>query len=100
MLKTDSFRSVSQITQREGTNTLGLAVGCHILQQAALRDATAKREPKLVTYIRNKLVMHHKRDSVIKTLLGTGTIDAECVHQGIQSKTTSLGELTSSLQFQ
>lgn len=83
--------------QRERANALGLDIGCQTLQQTALRDTSAKRESKLVTYIRNKVVMHHKHDSVIKTLPGTGTIDAQCVRRGIQSKTTSLGELTFSI---
>lgn len=78
---------------------MGLDIGCQTLQRTALRDTSAKGEPKLVTYIRNKLVIHHKHDSVIKTLPGTGTIDAERVCRGTQSKTTSLGELTFLIWF-
>lgn len=93
-MKTDSLGFVSPITPRERANALGLDIGCQTLQRTALRDTSAKRDSKLVTYIRNQLVMHHKHDSVIKTLPGTGTIDAQCVHRRKQSKTTSLGELT------
>lgn len=93
-MKPDSLRFVSQIMQRERANALGSDIGCETLQRTALRGTSAKREPKLVTYIKNKLVMHCKRDSVIKTLPGTGTVDAQGVRRGTQSKTTSLAELT------
>lgn len=85
-MKTDSLKFVSQTTWRERAKALGLGMSCQTSQRAALRDPPAKRESKLVTYIGDKLVMHHKHDSVIKTFPGTDTIDAQCAHRGIQRK--------------
>lgn len=96
-MKTDSLQIVPQTRQRERAKALGLGMSCQTSQRAALQAPPAKRESKLVTYIGDKLVMHHKHDSVIKTFPGTDTIDAQCARRGIQSKTTALGELTSEI---
>lgn len=69
-------------------------MSCQTSQRAALRDPPAKRESKLVTYIGDELLMHHKHDSVIKTFPATHAIDAQCARRGVQSKTTTLGQLT------
>lgn len=93
-VKTDPFEFVSQTRQRERAKALGLGMSCQTSQRAALRDPPAKRESKLVTYIGDKLVMHHKHESVIKTFPGTEAIDAQCARRGVHSKTATLGEFT------
>lgn len=84
----------SDLMQGEGRNTVGLDGGCHTLQHTAPRDASAKREPTFMTYIRNKVVMRRSHDPVITARCGRGTVDAQCVCWGTRGETTSLGEST------